>query len=180
MKINLPDYKKIASEVKKREVEVTKEEIENLKLEKERMERQRLRQEILEKIAQSSEIEISEALVESEQKQMLENLKKQIPQILQISFEDYLVKINKTEKELMDSLLAEAQKRIKNSLILKEIGKREEIAISKEEVEEEANKFLRNYPEIKKLDPEQLKKYTEEVIKNEKTFQFLESLMKKP
>jgi len=179
MKINLPDYKKITSEVKKREVEVTKEEIESLKLEKERIERLRLRQEILEKITQMVEIEIPEILVESEQKQMLENLKKQILQILQINFEDYLIKINKTEKELMGSFLAEAQRRIKNSLILKEIGEKEEIAVSKEEVEEEANKILRNYPEAKKLDPEQLKKYTEEVIKNEKTFQFLESLTKK-
>jgi len=179
MKIIPPDYKKIASEVKRREIEVTKDEIENLKLEKERIEKLRVRQKILEKIIQNSEIEIPATLILEEQSRILENLKKQAPQILQTSFEDYLARINKTEKELMDSLLPEAQKRIKNSLILREIGEREGIKVSEKEVEEEANKILRQNPYLaKEFDLEKLKGYTEEVLKNEKTLQFLESFAK--
>ena len=59
--IKLSDYKKIASQVKKREVKVTDEEITKLKQEKERIEKERLRSEILEKIAEKSQIDIPQS-----------------------------------------------------------------------------------------------------------------------
>ncbi len=174
--IKLPDYKKIASQVKKREVEVTPEEIAKLKAEKERMEKERMRSEILEKIAKESEIETPEILIESEKKRQLENLKKQVPQMLGISFEDYLKRINKNETELLDSFWSEAQRRVKNSLILKEIGKKENIEAQDQEVKNEMEKILKNYPQTKDLDLERIKEYTKEVIKDEKTLQILENL----
>ena len=174
--IKLPDYKKIASQVKKREVEVTPEEIAKLKAEKERMEKERMRSEILEKIAKESEIETPEILIESEKKRQLENLKKQVPQMLGISFEDYLKRINKNETELLDSLWSEAQRRVKNSLILKEIGKKENIEAQDQEVKNEMEKILKNYPQTKDLDLERIKEYTKEVIRDEKTLQILENL----
>ena len=173
--VKLPDYKQIASQVKKGEVVVAKEEIERLRAEKERIEKERVRQEILDKIAENSQIEISEVLVESEKKRMLESLKQQVPQMLQINFENYLAKINKTEKELLDSFLPEAQRKIKNSLVLKEIERRENIEVSEKEIKEEMDKISKIYPD---LDQNQLKEYTEEVIKNKKTFQFLENFVK--
>jgi len=173
--VKLPDYKQIASQVLRREVVVAKEEIERLRAEKERIEKERIRQEILDKIAENSQIEISEVLVESEKKRMLESLKQQVPQILQINFEDYLTKIQKTEKELLDSFLPEAQRKIKNSLVLKEIEKRENIEVSEKEIKEEIDKISKIYPG---LDQNQLKEYAEEVIRNEKTFQFLENFVK--
>ncbi|MCJ7786849.1 hypothetical protein MUP06_01370 [Patescibacteria group bacterium] len=173
--VKLPDYKNIVSQVKKREVIVAKEEIERLRTEKERIEKERVRQEILDKIAENSQIEISEVLVESEKRRMLESLKQQVPQILQIKFEDYLAKIQKTEKELLDSFLPEAQRKIKNSLVLKEIEKRENIEVSEKEIKEEMDKISKIYPD---LDQNQLKEYAEEVIRNEKTFQFLENFVK--
>ena len=176
--IKLPDYKKIASGVKKREVEVTPEEIKNLKVEKERTEKERMRGEILEKIAENSGIEAPEILIEAEENRQLLNLKRQVPQMMGINFEDYLKRINKTEKELLDSFLPEAEKRVKNSLALKEIEKRENVEASEEEIKNEMEKILKNYPEVTNLDRERLKEYTEEVIKNEKTFQLLENLTK--
>ena len=173
--VKLPDYKQIASQVLRREVVVAKEEIERLRAEKERIEKERIRQEILDKIAENSQIEISEVLVESEKKRMLESLKQQVPQILQIKFEDYLSKIQKTEKELSDSFLPEAQRKIKNSLVLKEIEKRENIEVSEKEIKEEMDEISKIYPH---LDQNQLKEYAEEVIRNEKTFQFLENFVK--
>jgi len=179
--IKLPDYKKIASETKKREISVSEEEIEKLKLEKERVEKERVRQEIIEKIAQITELETPEILVTEEQNRMLEGLKKTVPQTLQINFEDYLTRIGKSEKELLDSLLPEAQKRVRASLVLREIGKKENIGISDQEAEEEVNKILKYYPEAEKikkdLDPQKLKEYTKEGLRNEKTLQFLESFI---
>lgn len=173
--IELSDYRKIASQIKQREVKVTDEEIARLKQEKERVEKEKLRQEILEKIAQASQLETPAILIESEKKRMLENIKEQMPQMLGINFEDYLKKINKTEKELLDSFSTEAEKRVRNSLILREIGKREKIEVEEKELETEMAKISQLSPN---LDKNQLKEYTESVIKNEKIFQILESLTK--
>jgi len=169
----LPDYKKIVSKIKKREVEITKEEIERLKQEKERAEKERFRQEILEEIAKDSKIEIPEILIGAEKQRMLHTIKEQVPQMLGVGFEDYLKKLGKTEKELLDSFFPEAEKRVRNSLVLREIQKSENIEISEKELEEEMAKIKQMAPDLAQS---QLKEYTESVIKNEKTLQFLENL----
>ncbi len=181
--IKMPDYRKIASNVQKKEVKVTEAEIAKLKEEKERMEKEGVRQEILQKIAEDSEIEIPEEMVERERDMILNNLKQQVSQILQMSFEDYLKKIQKTEEELQQSLLPEAEKRVKNLLVLRAIAEKENIQVSEEEVKE----FLEQHPYLKnidlsplakgeRIDENQLKEYTKEVIRNEKTLQLLENL----
>ena len=175
---SLPDYKKIASEVEKKQVTVTQEEIERLKLEKERMEKERIRQEILSRISDKAEMQVPEELIEREQKMMLGNLQNQVPQILQISFEEYLQKINKTEKDFLDSLRPESEKRVKGFLVLRAIAEKENIQVSDQEVEKEKEKISKIYPDTQKLDQIQLKDYTKLVIQNEKTLQMLESLVK--
>ena len=154
-----------------------------LNLEKEEAEIQRVRQEIIEKITKNTEIEIPGILVKKEVDQMTDSLKQGVSQNLQISFQDYLNQIKKTEEELKESFFPEARKRVKNSLVLREIGKRENIEASEEEVKEEINKVLEKYSSTEraktKLDQERLRVYAEGVIKNEKTFQFLEDFTKK-
>ncbi len=172
-----------------------------LNLEKDRTESQRVRNEILDKINEATDCEIPEILIKREQNQMIENFKKNVSENLnpvrdsgdrektqrngisngvKISFEEYLKKLEKTEKEILDSFLPEAQKKIKNFFILREIGEREQIEVSETEIREEVNKILEQYPSVKgaqkELDPERLKEYTKEVIKNEKIFQLLEDL----
>lgn len=173
--IELPDYKKIASQVKKGEIEVTEEEIAKLKEEKEKIEKEKTREEILNKIAEKSNIELPEILIESEKKRMLKNLKQQVGQMLQISFEDYLTKIKKTENELVESFLPEVQKRVKNSLVLKAVEKKENIEVQDHELTEEMERVSKIYPH---LDQNQREEYSKEVIKNEKTLQMLEGLIK--
>ncbi len=153
---------------------------EGLSLEKKQTESHRLRQEILEKISKEVKCDIPEVLVEREQKQMIENIKKQVSEKLKISFTDYLDKIKKTEKEISTSFLVEAEKRVKNFLVLGKIGKKENIEISEEEIRKEINKILEQYASAeqtkKDLDLEGLKEYAKEAIRNEKTFQLLENL----
>lgn len=120
-----------------------------LVLEKEQTERIRARQEILERIGEKTKVEIPDALITNEQKQTLENLKKMVSERLKIPFQDYLKKLGKTEEQISDSFLPESQKKVRNYLILREIGKKE-------------------------LDSEEIKKYTTEEEKIEKTFQSLE------
>ncbi len=62
---------------------------------------------------------------------------------------------------------------------MREVAKKENINVSEGEIKEETERTLLKYPDLKKLDPDQLKSYTEEVLKNEKTFQLLESFSRK-
>jgi trigger factor len=153
-----------------------------LKNEKEIIESQRIRSEILDKISEEILWEIPEILITSEKNRMMEDLKITVGQRLKISFEEYLKRINKSEKELLDFFQPEAERTVKNFLILKEIAKMEDIEAKNEEVKERISQTLRNYPDIEKaqkdLDSNRLKLYIEEKIKNEKTLQLLESFSK--
>ncbi len=173
--IKLPNYREVASQIKKRQVKVTDQELAKLQEEKERIEKERLRSEILEKIAEKSQMEIPEVLITSEKQRMLENIKQQVLQMLGISFEDYLRKIKKTENEMLDSFSLEAQKRVKNSLVLREIEKQEKIEVREQELQAEMDKIAKI---DSLLDKNHLKEYAESVIKNEKILQLLESFTK--
>ncbi len=80
---------------------------------------QKRRGEILDKIAGATPLDMPETLISAQQNQMMENLKNNVKSQFQISFEDYLTKIKKPEKEIYGSFRNEAEKMVKNSLILK-------------------------------------------------------------
>ncbi len=149
---------------------------EGIGAEKKEAEKQRERGEVLSKIADKIKFELPEKMVELEKERLLEDLKNQVPQQFKISFEEYLTSVKKTEEEVKSNFRLDAEKRIKNYLVLRQIGKVENIEVSKEEIEEEMNKFIKNYTkaEAGKIDINQLKEYTESTIYNEKIFQLLE------
>lgn len=148
--------------------------------EKTEEEKQRKRGEILDLISEKSNFEIPEKLVEYEEQRLFEDLKNNVNQNFKISFEQYLATIKKTEEELKKTFAKEAEKRIKSFLILREVGKKENIEVSDQEMQEEMQKALTTYTkeQVDKIDIEQLKEYTKGVIYNEKVFQKLESFSK--
>ena len=151
---------------------------EGLQKEKDIAEGQRIRQEILAKLSEKSEVEVPEILMDREKNIMLDGMKTRIAEVLKIPFEEYLAKINKTEKEIRDSFSEEARTRSKYDLILREISLRENINVAEDEMKEEINKILKNLSVngTKELDLEALKSYIESEIKKEKTLKFLENL----
>lgn len=153
---------------------------EGLTAEKVEGEKQKQRVEILEKIAEKIDFEMPEKLVSSEQQRLLEDLKNNVSSKFKISFEEYLASIKQTEEELKKTFAKEAEKRIKNFLVLKEVGNKEGIKAEEAEVEEELNKTIKIYSkeQLAKIDIEQFKEYTKDVIYNEKVFQKLESFTK--
>jgi len=101
---------------------------------------------------------------------------------LGMSFGDYLKRLNKTEEEFLKSLRGQAQKRAAGALVLKALVKLENINIQDEEVEKYAQEQLMRwgYNKMgaeKKISPEDLRIYAKELLSNEKTFEFLESLV---
>jgi trigger factor len=152
---------------------------EGLTQEKQAQEKQRRRAEILEKITEKTKIELPESMVEYEQAHLLDDLKNRITQTVKnITFEQYLVSINKTEQEIKDTYRKESEKRLRGFLVLRQLGKVENVQVSDAEVEAEVNKNLKNYAKKSDIDVQELKEYTKGVITNEKIFQILENLSK--
>lgn len=151
---------------------------EGLKMEKEREGQEKFRQEILEKIIKAMEWKIPDILIETERERLFNDLKANFSQNNNISFQDYLKKIKKSEEEIKKSLLEPSERNIKTFLTLKEIAKKENIKVAEEEIEGQVNEILKNYPDLKtvrrQLDLEKLKEYTKERIINKKVFELLE------
>jgi len=149
---------------------------EGIIIEKTEEEKQKRRGEILEKIADKSKFEMPTAMVEYEQERLLEDLKNKITQNIKVSFEEYLASIKKTEEEIKETYKKEAEKRLRGFLVLRELGKKESVEVSDEEVAEEVAKSVKNYSkeQLVKIDINELKEYTKGVIKNEKIFKKLE------
>lgn len=149
--------------------------------EKTEEEKQRKRGEILEKIAEKSNLELPEKLVEREQESLFENMKDNINQRFKITFEQYLSSVKKTEQEIKETFKKEAEKRLKSFLVLRQIGKVENVQVDDKELEKETQKILATYrkEDVANIDIEQLKEYTKGVVFNEKIFQVLEKLSQK-
>ena len=153
-----------------------------LMIEKETQESQRVRQEILQRIIKEISWDMPDVLIEAERINIYTAFKIDIKNKLQMEFGDYLKSTGKTEEELGKSFRQDAEKRIKESLILNKISIEENIQVSEEEIKEETNKSLAKYPSAqeakKELDLVKLKFYIENEIKNEKTLQLLENFSK--
>ena len=155
---------------------------EGIALEKEQAESKRIGEEILEKIVNKTEFNLPEILVKREEERIMEGFKNNILEKFKMPWEEYLGKLKKSEEEILNSFFPQAQGNIKKLLILREIGKKEEIKVSENEISEEIEKILRQYHssnEIQKkfgLDPQALRIYTEEKLRNEKIFALLGKL----
>ena len=148
---------------------------ENLRKEKTLAQKEKRKSEILEVIAKDCSFEIPEILVISEKEKLLEDFKREIKNSNNLSFEEYLKKSKKDEKEIEKHLFGISQKRVKNFLILREIGKEEKIFVSDNELEDKMRDLSKNYKNEKgeKLDFEKLKDYYRSIMFTEKVFEKL-------
>ena len=93
-----------------------------------------------------------------------------------IQLEQFLKMTGQDMKTFKDGLKDEAVKRIKTTLALKEIAKKESISASKEEIDKEFDKMAEQY----KMKLEDIKKYIDESqVKNDLTLRKVLDLLKK-
>ena len=144
---------------------------ENIKLEKENTQKEKTRLKIIEKIIADSNLDVPEILVEAELGKILYRMESDITQ-MGLKFEDYLKHLNKTVEDLRKEFRTEAEKKSKLALILDEIAKVEKIKADEEAVAREVSFILEQY---KDADPERARMHAENVLTNEKIFQFLEN-----
>lgn len=143
----------------------------NMKIEKETEQKDKLRLSIVEELVSKSKGDIPEILINSEIDKMLYRLEADITN-MGFKFEDYLAQIDKKEEELRSEWRADAEKRAKLQVIIHSISEKESLKPSEEEIEIEVQKILTMY---KDADPVRARAYVENMLENEKVFQFLES-----
>jgi trigger factor len=106
-----------------------------LETNKEREASQAAEREMLEKIMNKAKFgDLPELLVEHEAKVMMDELEQTVAREGG-KFEDYLSSLGKTRDQLTLDLLPEAVKRVKISLLVRQLAKEEKIKVSSEEVE---------------------------------------------
>jgi len=144
---------------------------ENIKLEKENQIKEKTRLKIIEKIIDATSIETPEILIESELGKIMYKMESDITQ-MGLKFDDYLKHLNKSVDDLRKEFRGDAEKKAKLGLVLNEIAKVEKIEADKEQVAQEVAHILEHY---KDADSERAQMHAENVLTNEKIFQFLES-----
>ena len=144
---------------------------ENIKLEKGNQAKEKNRLKIVEKIIDGTEIDLPDILVEAELDKILYRMESDITQ-MGIKFEDYLKHLNKTLEDLRKEFRPDAEKKAKLGLVLNKISEVEKIMADEEEVEREVENILEHY---KDADPTRATIHAQNVLTNEKVFQFLET-----
>ena len=154
----------------------------NLKKEAEQKEKSRLEEEMLNKIAEKTELDVPEVLVKGEIDKMVSELKSMV-QSSGGEFDKYLESIKKTEDELRSEFKGKASKRAKYGLILREVAKIEKIEADEGEVEKEMKKTLAQYQHDKKvtekIQSKEYEDYMKTLIQNRKVFEHLVNVMVK-
>ena len=143
---------------------------ENLREEKKAKEREKKRIQMIDEVIEQSKITLPQVLVDSEREKMMVQFKDNVA-MMGVKPEDYFKQINKTEDVLQKEWQGEAEKRVKIQLALNKIVELEHVKVPEDELNKEVTRLLEHYPGVP---PERARAYTENLLLNEKVFQFLE------
>lgn len=117
---------------------------ENIKARKEADADEKYTDALLEKIAQDSEIDVPETMINDEVSRMIEQFEQHIS-MQGINIEQFYQLTNSNEEKLREQYKDEALKRIKYRLILEEIIKQEKIEVKDNEVEDKIEELAKKY-----------------------------------
>ncbi len=149
----------------------------NIAQEKKQQSEQKTEMKMIEEILAQTEFgDIPDVLLEDEAGKMLGEMEQNVTS-QGGKFEDYLGSIKKTKEQLKEELKPEAEKRVKIALLIREIGQKEGVGASKEEVDEKQKELLEQYKGYEKVE-ERVKEpsyraYLENIIVNNKVVQKL-------
>ena len=155
----------------------------NLTQEAETKESQRQELAALEELLKKSEVaEVPDMLVSNETHKMVHELENSIVR-QGLAFADYLASIKKTHDQLMLEFAPEAMKRVKTMILIREIGKRENIEPNDIEVVEEQTRLLNMYKDDaetqERVRSEDGVDYIRSMLKNRKILAFIRETMVK-
>lgn len=110
--------------------------------------------EVIAKIVENSKLDLPEAMIQTQVRQMAEDFAQRLQQ-QGLSVEQYFQYTGLTSEKLFDDMRPEAEKRIKNRLVLEAIVKAENIEATEAELEEELTKMA----ELYKMEIEKIKEF---------------------
>ena len=125
---------------------------------KEKEARDAKEEKVIEAIINDSDMEIPEAMLTTQQRQMVDEFGQRI-QMQGIPMEQYYQMTGNTRERMIEQVRPQAEKRIKSRLVLEAIAKAENIEVTEEEFEEELKTIAEAYQieidEVKKTLPEE-------------------------
>lgn len=146
------------------------------KLEKQMQDKAKYEKEqaIMKSICDNSKIDIPDGMVELEVDNMIKDMEQRMS-YQGLKLEQYLKMLNKTEAEFRKESEPQAIEAIKSRLVLEAIAAKEDIKATEKEVTEKIKEMAKNYGRNEEdlLKNENVKKYIEEGIINEKTIDLL-------
>ncbi|MDQ5971420.1 MAG: Trigger factor [Patescibacteria group bacterium] len=142
---------------------------ENVKIEKETAQKDKIRMAIIEKIVADTKCEIPEILINSEIQKMMYKLEADITN-MGFKIEDYFKQIGKTMEDVSKEWRADAEKRAMLELIIHNISVKENLKPADADIEKETDQITKMY---KDADPLRARAYVEQMLTNEKVFNFL-------
>ncbi|MFD1772549.1 trigger factor [Paenibacillus rhizophilus] len=99
---------------------------------------------VVEKAAANAEVEIPEAMIDSEVQNMVRDFDMRLRQ-QGMNMDMFLSFSGQTQEDLRAQMTNDAEKRVRNNLVLEVIAKEENIKVSDEEFEEELSKMAETY-----------------------------------
>jgi len=150
---------------------------ENIKSEKSFKESQRAEIEMLDKIVDAAEFgDVPELLIDAESHKMVHELQNSI-ESQGMSWEQYLSSIKKDHDALQKDMTEGAERRVKTSLLMREIAAKENLRVEAKEVEEQLQKLAEQYKDNvqaqENLKSDGYKKYLENNMNNDKVLEYL-------
>ncbi|OIP65268.1 hypothetical protein AUK15_02200 [Candidatus Nomurabacteria bacterium CG2_30_43_9] len=133
--------------------------------------REKKRMQTMEKIAEGITAKLPQTLIDGELERMVGQFKHDVEQ-MGMKFEDYLATTKKTIEEMRKEWTADAEKRAKVQIAIREISLVEKIEVLKEDLDRESKFFMEKY---KDAEPASVRMHLEMMLINEKVFQFLET-----
>ena len=113
--------------------------------------------EAIEKVVEAAKMDIPQAMIDTQVNRMLEDFAMRLQQ-QGLSVEQYFQYTGMTADKIMEEMKPEADKRIKNSLVLVAVAKAENIVVSEEEFEAELQKMADMY----KMEIEKIKEFMQD------------------
>ncbi len=148
----------------------------NLQEQAERTAKTAMQNEVIEKAAENAKLEIPDAMIEAQMDNIVRDFATRL-QYQGLKLEDYCKYAGITLQEMREQTRPDAERRVKNQIVLDEITKREEIKATDEEVQKRIAEYAERYgqkvEEFEKNLTEQDRTYFAEDVAIEKTLDFL-------
>ncbi len=150
---------------------------EGIEMEKKEKERNEYLDKVLKRIVEESEIDLPDVLVEKEAEKMLDEFRYDV-ESHGVNFGDYLASLKKTEDDFKNGLKGQAELRLKKSMVISEIAKKEKLEATEDEIQNKANELLSRFTSVedakKNVNPDDLRAYSKMLIINDKVFNLLD------